>query len=179
MISAPKGLVRFSSEELSAELQRRDLWPIGEASIIHNWAAKLGLRHQGVLVSAIRGCDSVEREDPSKWLVRCFRGVLLRAHCGDVKEAGSFMVPFDQEIWDHTVADFLRSIDHYPNHWLLHFMHACEIVGYKHPNVGISTAFLRLYLRLVKKFHLVPESELQLDARLNADEKTFVKEQHA
>lgn len=146
-------------------------------SIIQPWATELGLRHQGVLVSAIRGCDSVEREDPSKWLVRCFRGVLLRAHCGDLKKAASFMVPFDQEIWDHTTADFYRSIDHYPNHWLLHFMHAAEIVGYKHPDVRISKAFGELYLRLVKKFHLNPELESQMDRRLSVDEQTFKAEQ--
>ncbi|MGH8236050.1 MAG: hypothetical protein ACREXP_03385 [Steroidobacteraceae bacterium] len=146
-------------------------------SIIQPWAAALGLRHQGVLVSAVRGCDSVEREDPSKWLVRCFRGVLLRAHCGDLKKAASFMAPFDQEIWDHTCADFFRSIGHYPNHWLLHFMHAAEIVGYKHPNDAIGCVFLALYLRLVKKFHLNPEGEDQLDRRLSVDETTFKSEQ--
>jgi hypothetical protein len=146
-------------------------------SIIQDWAASLGLRHQGVLVSAVRGCDSVEREDPSKWLVRCFRGILLNAHVGDVRKAASFMVPFDQEIWDHTMADFLRSIDHYPNHWLLHFMHACEVVGYKHPDPDISGSFLNLYHKLVKKFHLHPEGEDVLDRRLNADEKTFKEQQ--
>jgi hypothetical protein len=146
-------------------------------SIVKDWAAALGLRHQGVLVSAIRGCDSAPREDSSKYLVRVYRGVLLKAHCGDVKEAGSFMVPFDDEQWDHKVADFLRSIDHYPNHWLLHWMHACQIVGYYHPDEAISTPFFLLYRRLVKKFHLNPETLYELEQRLNADEATFVKQQ--
>lgn len=150
-------------------------------SIIHEWAANLGLRHQGVLVSAIRGCDSVEREDPSKYLVRMYRGILLRAHVGDIKKAASFMTPFDQEIWDHTTADFLRSIDHYPNHWLLHWMHACEIVGYKYQtfpqNTDIGDSFLALYLKLVRKFHLNPETEEEMDRRLNAAEADFKKAQ--
>ena len=145
--------------------------------IIQSWATDLGLRHQGVLVSAIRGCDSVNREDDSKWLVRCYRGILLNAHCKDIKKAASFMVPFDQEIWDHSCADFLRSIDHYPNHWLLHFMHACEIVGYKHPDVEVGIAFITLYRKLVKKFHLSAESESELDLRLNANEATFRSQQ--
>lgn len=146
-------------------------------SIIQQWAAHLGLRHQGVLVSAIRGCDSVPREDPSKYLVRVFRGVLLRPHCKDLAKAASFMVPFDAMQWDHSEADFLRSIDHYPNHWLLHWIHACQVVGYKHPDYDIRLHFSDLYQKVIRKFHLNPETEEQLDRRLNADEKTFAKEQ--
>jgi hypothetical protein len=146
-------------------------------SIIQDWAAELGLRHQGVLVSAIRGCDSAEREDHSKYLVRVYRGVLLNPHCKDIKKAASFMIPFDDENWDHAMADFLRSIDHYPNHWLLHFMHACEVVGYKHPDPTIAHAFRSLYLKLVRKFHLHHETEPELDARLNADEDSFKRAQ--
>jgi len=102
-----------------------------------------------------------------------YRGVVLRPHCGDLKKASTYMVPFDAENWDHTTADFLRGFDHYPLHWLLHFLHACEIVGYKHPDDEIRDAFSHLYGRLVKKFHLTPETEAELDARLNASERAF------
>lgn len=146
-------------------------------SIIQDWAARLGLRHQGVLVSAIRGCDSLPREDPSKYLVRVYRGVLLRAHCGDLKKAASFMLPFDPESWHDASDEFFESIDHYPNHWILHWMHACQIVGYQHPNDKIRFIFMQMYKRLVKKFHLNPESAEQLEERLNADESTFAKNQ--
>jgi hypothetical protein len=146
-------------------------------SIIQDWAACLGLRHQGVLVSAVRGCDSVDREDASKILVRTYRGVLLKSHCGDISKAASFMIPFDPKMWDAYKMDFLVSIDHYPNHWLLHFMHACEIVGYKHSDGPIRVAFIQLYYKLVKKFHLQSETESVLDQRLNADEKTFAQNQ--
>lgn len=162
-----------------SEFYSLDLTPFEpkQGSIIQDWAAKLGLRHQGVLVSAIRGCDSVPREDASKYLVRVYRGILLRAHCGDVKKAKSFMVPFDPEQWDHSEADFLRSIDHYPNHWLLHFVHACQIVGAKHPEHEIRMHFFHLYEKVVRKFHMSPESAQTLDDRLNADEENFAKGQ--
>lgn len=158
-------------------------YPSDEYSIIQPWAADLGLRHQGVLVSAIRGCDSVNREDPSKYLVCVFRGVLLRPHCRDLAKSASFMVPFDAENWDHASADFYRSIDHYPNHWLLHWTHACQIVGYKYRNnlppasleIDTRDAFIQMYLRIVKKFHMEPETEVSLDARLNANEDDFKK----
>ena len=56
-------------------------------------------------------------------------------------------------------------------------MHACEIVGFKHPDQQIRVAFRQLYYKLAKKFHLNPESESQLDARLNADEQSCAKAQ--
>jgi len=146
-------------------------------SIIQPWAAELGLRHQGVLVSAIRGCDSIHREDPSKYLVRTYRGALLVPHCRDLKKAASFMIPFDNEGWFEAADDFYASIDHYPNHWILHWMHASEIVGCKHPDDIIRPAFAAMYRRLVRKFHMHPETEEELDHRLNADEDTFSKRQ--
>lgn len=154
-------------------------WKVPEirTSIVQDWAAILGLRHQGVLVSAVRGCDSVTREDASKILVRTYRGVLLKSHCGDIQKAASFMIPFDPKMWDAYKMEFLASIDHYPNHWLLHFMHACEIVGYKHSDGPIRVAFTQLYYKLVRKFHLMSETESVLDQRLNADEFTFAKDQ--
>jgi hypothetical protein len=150
---------------------------MSETSIVQGWAASLGLRHQGVLMSAIRGPDQEEREDVSKYLTRVYRGVVLRAHCGDIKKAATYMVAFDDEIWPHKAADFLRGFDHYPLHWLLHFMHACEIVGYKHPDHFVRDAFSDLYVRLVRKFHLLPEPELELDLRLSANERDFAQAQ--
>lgn len=50
----------------------------------------------------------------------------------DIKALLKSQIPFDPKMWDAYKMEFLASIDHYPNHWLLHFMHACEIVGYKH-----------------------------------------------
>jgi hypothetical protein len=101
-------------------------------SIVQPWAADLGLRHQGVLVSAIRGCDGIGREDASKYLVRVYRGALLRPHCDDLEKCASFMIPYDGKMWDAACMDFFSSIDHYPNHWILHFTHAAHIVGLYH-----------------------------------------------
>lgn len=41
----------------------------------------------------------------------------------------------------------------------------------------IRVAFTQLYYKLVRKFHLMPETESVLDQRLNADEFTFAKDQ--
>lgn len=142
-------------------------------SIIQPWAAELGLRHQGVLVSAIRGPDTEEREDVSKYLTRVLRGAVLVPHCKDLSKAVSYMMALDGELWDHSAADFLRGFDHYPLHWLSHFMHACEIIGYKHPDEEYRRCFGGMYASLCRKLHVNAEAEWQLDGRLNASEHDF------
>lgn len=95
-------------------------------SVLQEWVAGLGLRHQGVLMSCIRGCDNVPKEDATKLLARCLRAVVLRSF--DEKPT-SFIehVGFD-ELRLRMVA-VLKNHDHYPVHYLLHLMHGAEIIG--------------------------------------------------
>lgn len=163
-------------------------------SIIQPWVQALGLRHQGVIVSAVRGCDGAEREDASKYPVRFYRACVLNAHCRDPRRAVSYMLwPKDQLELERNTKLFTKSIDHYPMHWLTHFMFAAEVTGYyfdprrswvgeEYHGDAVRSApdlswvrgyWLELYCRLVSKLHLVPETKEQLDARLNPDEEAF------
>ena len=47
--------------------------------VLQPWVVTLGLRHQGVLMACVRGCDSVPKEDATKALARCLRGTILRS----------------------------------------------------------------------------------------------------
>lgn len=144
-------------------------------SIVKDWVAELGLRHQGVIVSAVRGPDGILRDDPIKTLVRIYRGQALNAFCGDVRDATSYMQPFDQAVFEATAKTVLRSIDHYNLHFFLHFAHAVEIMGYYAPSH--RDAWLWLYENICRKLHIRPETQAQLDARLGADEATFGSQQ--
>jgi hypothetical protein len=70
-------------------------------SILQSWVEKLGLRHQGVLVSAMRGCDLAPRHDPSKLAQRLLRGAVLEPHCGRVVKPVSYIVVEPDEIKWH------------------------------------------------------------------------------
>lgn len=76
----------------------------------------------------------------------------------------------DEDGWEplmHEIAgDYLRELDAIPHHFQLHFLHAAEIVGYKHPDRRIGSWWLQTYERLVHDMHLWPETEDQLDRRL-------------
>jgi hypothetical protein len=143
------------------------------ASVLQDWVQALGLRHQGVLVAAVRGCDSVPKEDPSKAFVRCYRAVVLNSHCGDPARAKSFIQAVDDIELTRRFLALRGSFDHYPIHYVMHLVHAMEIVGYKHPDIQTGITWTGFYAEMCEKLHLQTESPAQLDERLGADEETF------
>lgn len=140
-------------------------------SILQSWVAELGLRHQGVLVSAVRGCDSLPKEHPSKRLTRVLRCDILVAHVGDPRKCVSFIEHVDDATFETRAGDFCASLDELPSHYLLHFAHACEILGYYHPTR--AARWLHVYRTIARKLHLTPETKAELDRRLNAGEQEF------
>jgi len=139
-------------------------------SILKDWVTHLGLRHQGVLLSAIRGCDGVPKDDPSKALVLVLRDVLLNAY--DPKPSSFIEHVSDGYELRARMRPVLKSHDHYPVHYITHLMYAAEIIGYKWPEEA-RFYWLWFYEQLCKGLHVNPETEKQMDRRLNADEATF------
>lgn len=76
------------------------------------------------------------------------------------------------------IEQYLQALDSLPHHFQLHFMHAAEIVGYKHPEYHIKGWWRRLYHTLVEDMHLSPETEHQLDFRLGDDEERWRSTSH-
>lgn len=72
------------------------------------------------------------------------------------------------------VDGYLRDLDAIPHHFQMHFMHAAEIVGYKHPDRRIRDWWQALYLRLVHDMHLFPEPEADMDLRLGDDRSQWL-----
>jgi len=145
-------------------------------SILQDWVMRLGLRHQGVLVSAVRGCDDEPRNSPTKILTRCLRDAILEAHCGDNAKAATFMERVSDEELLRRMDMVRKDMDHLPHHFVMHMIHAVEIIGYKHPNQHVAGLWRQFYERLVRCLHLRPETEDALDERLNRDEASFAQE---
>lgn len=143
-------------------------------SVLKPWVEQLGLRYQGVLMSCVRGCDSVEKNDASKNLARCLRSIVLNSFN---ENPSSFIENVnDIELQERMVA-VLKNHDHYPIHYILHIIHSAEIIGYKHPNENIRNQWYWFYREFVHKFHMSPETERQLSYRLEADESSFANQQ--
>lgn len=152
------------------------------------WVSALPMMQQTVLLTAVRGPDGVPKYHRVKFLIRWFRRcILLSAMDGQVLETpimpggGSFTGPSLPLIEDREndlparpwpermqalVSDYLCHVDELPHHFQLHFMHAAEILGYKHPDPKVRAFWAATYIRLVRDMHLQPEAEADLDERL-------------
>ena len=128
-------------------------------SVIQDWVAdNCTLKQQTVLISAIRSCDQVSKEDPCKNFTRALRNtVLFNASPDD----GRFMTAAPTQ---EQVEAFTGDLDRYPLHWVVHFIHAVEVIGYKHPDIVVSSWWREFYLRLVDALHLNPETEAEIEA---------------
>ena len=137
-------------------------------SVLQDWVMELPLREQGTLLTAIRGCDltpkfpldSIERQITG--FVRC-----------------AVMVAFDQREIDATAGAFMVSrfpsefsasaLGHYPHHFVMHLIHALEIIARRCPHFDFGAMAEKAYYRFVHSMHLNPETPEQMIERLNED----------
>jgi hypothetical protein len=138
-------------------------------SILYDWVQELGLRHQGVLLASIRGCDGVAKHDPSKAVMRAIRAVVLVPFdARELVEPKGFMY-YEPDAFIEGINTLAKGMDEYPVHFIWHLIHAVEVIGYKHPEASVRYVFHAGYYKLVKKFHVQPESEQAMDSRLTED----------
>lgn len=78
-----------------------------------------------------------------------------------------------QQAMDEVVSNYLQTVDALPHHYQLHFMHAAEIIGYKHPWPEHRKWWHRTYVRLANDMHLLPEPEDVMDRRLGDSERQW------
>lgn len=139
-----------------------------ENSYLRPWVQRLPLRYQGALLVATRGCDLTPKYPLDSWerqLVAAIRfAVGFPADPREVdSEIGCFMQsspPMDMKV---------SAFGHYPHHWVVHVMHACEIIGYRHPDVAVRGLWTELYTRFCTSLHVNPEQPDQLETRMTED----------
>lgn len=132
----------------------------GHVPVIKPWVHSLSWKEQTVVLSALRGCDSVGKNDISKKIVRRIRGAVLHNAGPDGSE---FM---DCNISEEEIYGFCKNIDAYPVHFLLHLIHASEVIGYTCSDKTEAGFFKGFYFRMVDAFHMVPESAGDMHKRL-------------
>lgn len=151
-------------------------------SVLQEWVQRLTFMQQSVLIAAVRGPDGIAKNHISKVLLRWYRRcVLYSAFESKVHGypytitdpyatgGGSFTGPAsnkDYPTLKYVVDEYLSSLDELPHHFQLHFMHAAEILGYKHPEERCRAWWNHFYLRLANDMHLNPETEEQMNKRL-------------
>lgn len=153
------------------------------------WTWKLPMMQQTVLLTAVRGADNVPKYDNAKMIIRWLRRCVLvsaldRCVWTDPYSAGggSFTGPSfvwsystvtgnrETTTWQQKMHDlfdvYLQGVDAMPHHAHMHFMHAVEILGYKHPDNEIRKFWCELYYRFCRDMHVLPEPIEMMNNRL-------------
>jgi hypothetical protein len=137
-------------------------------SVLRDWVMELPLREQGTLIVATRGCDVAPKfplDSPERRVTAAIRYAIMIPH--DEREVdstpGCFMLstpPMDLK---------LSMLEHYPQHWVGHIIHACEVIAYRHPNRDYAGYWMVLYWQLCRSLHMNDETKEQMVARLSED----------
>lgn len=130
------------------------------SSVMQDWLTEEGLswKQQTVLLSAIRGCDGKSKEDPSKYVSKFMRSLVLN---NAATENTKFM-----RVNMGMITKFIEDVDQYPIHFVTHQMHAYEIVGYFHPDESVRKVCFGVYECMVRALHLNIESKKENRIRL-------------
>lgn len=144
-------------------------------SVQPEWCLALSLQQQSVLLLAARGPDGIPKSHPCKNIQRAYRGTVLvaaaRGRCLKYGErADSFMSLDrfgDDNCWANDVTYFFDGADQLPHHFFMHLMHGAEVIGYHHPDKRFMYRWYGFYERCCKDLHLTPETEREMDLRLN------------
>lgn len=132
------------------------------ASVVQSWLSELNWKQQTVVLTALRGCDGIEKENPSKIISRLMRGDILM----NADKSSSYMKRLTTWEVNEAIGNFFDDLDRYPIHFVTHLCHAAEIIGYKHPDNKLRLFWLGVYMEFCKAVHLTAETEEELDRRL-------------
>lgn len=127
--------------------------------VILDWMGTLPWKQQSVVLSALRGPDTLHAPNLKK-VIRW-----LRSHTQNNAD------PKNSQYMQEEPLPTFKELEHELNfcnlHYVTHLMQGIEIIGYKHPDKQTATDAIELYKIICKKlFHLTPETKLQLDKRL-------------
>lgn len=153
--------------------------------VVREWIDDLPLRIQSTLLLSMRGPDGVSKEGPAKVLIRELRyTILMPAFPKELfpdKKDDTFMGTQTGYVWGNVagwnaIKNFKENHDEYPHHWLMHFLHAAEIVGQYHPQVVVRQFWWSFYVEMCAAFHMNIETLPELDMRLQ-DPQWIAEEQ--
>lgn len=163
-------IVRCRGWQVGGEPVKVEHVPDHEHSILQPWVMRLPLRYQGVLITSVRGCDGLPKHSGIKPLVREMRGLCLEP--ADERELAfrkGFMSKFDQMASGHAFIELLNDMDSMNLHYVLHLVHAIEVLGYCHPYDTARDLYQLRYKSLCHKMHVKPENHTEMDERLRED----------
>lgn len=151
-----------------------------DISVFPRWMSSLSMQQQSVLALSLRGPDGIRKYHPVKVILRAYRACVLKAAMYGrpmiVREVGdTFMTRhiFDNHgLWLKAIEDFFDTIDEMPLHYMLHLIHAIQILAEYHPELETRRKWGMFYAKIVDSFHMRPEPPEAMARRLSDWDRT-------
>ncbi len=144
-------------------------------SVLHDWINELPFTQQALLLLSLRGPDGIEKHSTAKNMLYYMRGVILKpayeewiggVNAETYTGRDGFMCT-DYTLFEQDSKDFFSDLDKYPMHFLMHLIHAAEVIAYQHPDEEISRHWHYFYEKSCDSFHMNIETRSQFNNRLN------------
>lgn len=123
-------------------------------TVLQSWVSELSFKNQTLLLSAIRGPDGVGKSNKVKDVLKYYRAAVLK----EADVLSGFMS--SERPTEEIVDKFVKDIEEYPLHWVMHFYRATAIVAIY--NNEQPMFWQDLYVRLAKRLHLRPLESVQI-----------------
>lgn len=136
-------------------------------SVLHNWVHELTFQMQALLLTAMRGPDENNKYNAAKAIIRYLRSAVIKPAGDWHGENDNDFMWGDYSKFNDYAAAFWQDHDEYPHHFIMHLIHCAEVVGYKHPEKTTSNYWFTFYTNACDAFHMSPETEQEMDDRLN------------
>ena len=130
---------------------------MGKGKVLQDWMGELSWKKQSVILSSLRGPDNI-RPPLTKKVNRRLRQI--------TQNNADSSTEYMQHVDLPSVEDLCGELEYTTVHYFCHLMHAMGIIGYGHPDDEIKIKANNYYLGLVRALHLNPETEEQLNKRL-------------
>lgn len=131
-------------------------------SVARNWLEDgCSWKEQTVLFCCMRGPDCGGSPEIKAW-VRWIRAIVLH----NAAPRKTFMEKVILKPIEQIAIDNPLAFDMLPVHFFGHFLHALQVIGYRHPINTIATTAERAYLQLCEYLHVYPEYPEAMGIRL-------------
>lgn len=135
--------------------------------VLQDWVSSMTFQMQALLLTGIRGPDPNNKHNSGKAIVRYLRGVVIKPAGNWSGENNNDWCWGDYSVFDKYTDEFWFDHDHFPHHFIMHLVHCSQVIGYKHPHRGFRDFWKKFYMYACEQFHFNPETEEQMDKRLN------------
>src|SRR6266581_2244475 len=114
-------------------------------TVVQPWVSNLPFKQQTLLLSAIRGPDGVGKTNKVKNVLKYYRATVLK----NADALSGFMDQKEPTV--KTMNKFVRDIEEYPLHWVMHFYRAVAIISNRGTHGQEGFFWIMLYQSLAKR----------------------------